>query len=376
MSIHILHLHSSFDLGGKEARSVRLMNAFGDRARHTIVSSMPDQLGARDAIAPGVKCEIAQDPPLLTGRPSVRRYESIARFMRRFDLVLSYNWGAIDGAMAARVFGKGVPPLVHHEDGFNADEAFRLNPVRNTYRKIALKAANGLVVPSRMLESIGYHQWGVPMDRLRYVPNGVATKDFTRKPDANALPMLKPKPGEVVIGTIAGLREVKDLSMLVHAVAGMNTRMKLVIVGEGPDRGAIETAITAMGLDGKVILAGFVPDPHRYIGLFDIFALSSKSEQAPLSVIEAMAAGLPIVAPTVGDIAEMVSDLNQVYLVKDRNAVGLRDRIEILAQHPDERKRVGKANQSRARALFDEGQMIRTYAEIYSQAIGRPGILG
>lgn len=376
MSIHILHLHSSFDLGGKEARSVRLMNAFGDRARHTIVSSMPDQLGARDAIAPGVKYEIAQDPPLLTGRPSVRRYESIARFMRRFDLVLSYNWGAIDGAMAARVFGKGVPPLVHHEDGFNADEALRLNPVRNTYRKIALKAANGLVVPSRMLESIGYHQWGVPMDRLRYVPNGVATKDFTRKPDANALPMLKPKPGEVVIGTIAGLREVKDLPMLVHAVAGMNTRMKLVIVGEGPDRGAIETAITAMGLDGKVILAGFVPDPHRYIGLFDIFALSSKSEQAPLSVIEAMAAGLPIVAPTVGDIAEMVSDLNQVYLVKDRNAVGLRDRIEILAQHPDERERVGQANQSRARALFDEAQMIRTYAEIYSEAIGRPGILG
>jgi L-malate glycosyltransferase len=376
MSIHILHLHSSFDLGGKEARSVRLMNAFGDRARHTIVSSMPDQLGARDAIAPGVKYEIAQDPPLLTGRPSVRRYESIARFMRRFDLVLSYNWGAIDGAMAARVFGKGVPPLVHHEDGFNADEALRLNPVRNTYRKIALKAANGLVVPSRMLESIGYHQWGVPMDRLRYVPNGVSTQAFTRKPDANALPMLKPKPGEVVIGTIAGLREVKDLSMLVHAVAGMNTRMKLVIVGEGPDRGAIETAITAMGLDGKVILAGFVPDPHRYIGLFDILALSSKSEQAPLSVIEAMAAGLPVVAPTVGDIAEMVSDLNQVYLVKDRNAVGLRDRIEILAQHPDERERVGKANQSRARALFDEAQMIRTYAEIYSQAIGRPGILG
>ncbi|MEN3746512.1 glycosyltransferase family 4 protein [Sphingomonas sp. HF-S3] len=376
MSIHILHLHSSFDLGGKEARSVRLMNAFGDRARHTIVSAVPDQLGARDAIAQGVKYEIAQDPPSLTGRPSVRRYEAIARFMRRFDLVLSYNWGAIDGAMAARVFGKGVPPLVHHEDGFNADEAVRLNPVRNTYRKIALKAANGLIVPSRILESIGYHQWGVPMDRLRYIPNGVATRDYGRKPDPAAIPGLERKPGDVVIGTVAGLREVKDLPMLVHAVAGMNTPMKLVIVGEGPERGAIETAIEAMGLDGKVILAGFVPEPHRYIGLFDVFALSSKSEQAPISIIEAMAAGLPVVAPTVGDIATMVSDLNQVYLVQDRNAVGIRDRIEILAQHPHERDRVGKANQSRARALFDEAEMIRSYAEIYSQAIGRPGILG
>lgn len=376
MSIHILHLHSSFDLGGKEARSVRLMNEFGDRARHTIVSSDSDRLGARDAIAAGVKYEIAQDPPILTGHPSVRRYESIARFMRRFDLVLSYNWGAIDGAMAARVFGKGVPPLIHHEDELDASESARLNPVRNTYRKIALKAANGLVVSSRMLESIGYHQWGVPMDRLRYVPNGVATRAFARKPDPAALPMLNRKPGEVVIGTVAGLREVKDLPMLVHAVAGMNTRMKLVIVGEGPERGAIQTAIEAMGLDGKVILTGFVPDPHRYLGLFDIFALSSKSAQAPLAVLEAMAAGLPIVAPAIGDIATMVSDLNQVYLVQDRNAVGIRDRIEILAQHPHERERVGKANQSRAQALFDEAGMIRSYAEIYSRAVGRPGILG
>ncbi len=97
MPIHILHLHSTFALGGKEARAVRLMNAFGDRARHTIVSAVPDQLSARDAIAKDVKYEIAQDPPPLTGRPSVKRYEAIARFMRRFDLVLTYNWGAIDG---------------------------------------------------------------------------------------------------------------------------------------------------------------------------------------------------------------------------------------------------------------------------------------
>ena len=89
MSIHILHLHSTFALGGKEARAVQLMNAFGDRARHTIVSAMPDQLGAREAIDRHIKYEIALDPPPLTGRPSVKRYEQIARFMRRFDLVLT-----------------------------------------------------------------------------------------------------------------------------------------------------------------------------------------------------------------------------------------------------------------------------------------------
>ncbi|RZL74768.1 MAG: glycosyltransferase family 1 protein, partial [Sphingomonas sp.] len=61
--VNILHLHSSFDLGGKEARAVRLMNAFGDRAKHTIVSGVPDALSARDSIAKGVRYEIAQNPP-------------------------------------------------------------------------------------------------------------------------------------------------------------------------------------------------------------------------------------------------------------------------------------------------------------------------
>ena len=102
--VNILHLHSSFSLGGKEARAVRLMNAFGDRAKHTIVSGVPDALDARDSIAKGIRYEIAQNPPPLTGKPSVKRYEAIAQYMRRFDLVLTYNWGAIDGAMARRAF--------------------------------------------------------------------------------------------------------------------------------------------------------------------------------------------------------------------------------------------------------------------------------
>ncbi len=121
--LSILHLHSSFDLGGKEARAARLMQAWGERARHVIVSADPAALGARARIASGVRYEIAQNPPPLAGRPSVGRYEAIAKFMRRFDLVLTYDWGAIDGVMARRVFGKDMPPLVHHEDGFTGDEA-------------------------------------------------------------------------------------------------------------------------------------------------------------------------------------------------------------------------------------------------------------
>jgi L-malate glycosyltransferase len=376
MPIHILHLHSTFALGGKEARAVRLMNAFGDRARHTIVSAMPDQLAARDAIAKGIKYEVALDPPPLTGRPSVSRYETIARFMRRFDLVLTYNWGAIDGVMAARVFGKGLPPIVHHEDGFNADEAQRLNPVRNMYRRIALPAANALVVPSHKLEIIAQKAWGVPQARVVRIANGIAVERYAGKPDPKAIPGFVRKDGEIIVGTLAGLRPVKDLPMLVRAVAGVGARCRLVIVGEGPERQAILDQAEAMALEDKLLLPGFLPDPHRYVGLFDIFALSSSSEQAPISVIEAMAAGLPVVAPRVGDIPQMVSPPNERYLAPERTEVLLRDRIEVLAKYPDERAWVGKSNRERAQALFGETEMIAAYAKLYGEAMGRPGVLG
>jgi glycosyltransferase involved in cell wall biosynthesis len=377
MSIHILHLHSTFNLGGKEARAVQLMNAFGDRARHTIVSAMPDQLGARERIAKGIKYEIALDPPPLSGKPSVKRYEAIARYMRRFDLVLTYNWGAIDGVMAARVFGKDLPPIVHHEDGFNSDEVQRLNPVRNMYRRLALPAANALVVPSEILERIALKHWRVPPERIQRIANGVKTGLYAGKPDPRLIPQLqKKRPGEIIIGTVAGLRPVKDLPMLVRACAGLNTRFKLVIVGEGPERQTIVDAAEKMAIEDDVILTGFLPEPHKYMGLFDIFALSSQSEQAPISVIEAMAAGLPVVAPRVGDIPAMLGARNQHYLPPHRTEVLLRDRIDILAKHPEERELVGKENRERARALYDEAAMVAAYARLYAEAMGRPSSLG
>jgi glycosyltransferase involved in cell wall biosynthesis len=374
--VHILHFHSTFDLGGKEARAVRLMNAFGDRARHTIVSAMPDQLGAREAIAPGIRYEIAQDPPPLTGRPSIGRFEAIARYMRRFDLVLTYNWGAIDGVMSRRVFAKGAPPLVHHEDGFNTDEAAGLKVERNIYRRLALAAAHGLVVPSQTLEAIALDAWKQRPARVHRIPNGIATALYAGKPDPKAIPGFRRKPGEVVIGTLAGLREVKDLPLLVRATGGVSARVRLVIVGEGPERERIQDAAEAMGIEDRVHLPGFLPEPQRYVGLFDILALSSKSEQFPIAVIEGMAAGLPIVARDVGDLASMVSAANEPYIVGRTSEVHLRDMLQDFAASRAKRAFVGTENRAKAVAEYDERVMIAHYATLYDEAMGRPGALG
>ena len=92
--------------------------------------------------------------------------------------------------------------------------------------------------------------------------------------------------------------------------------------------------------------------------------------------MEAMAAGLPVVSPPVGDVPTMVSAENRPYLTQDRFEVTLRDRMKWLQDSPDNRAAIGHANQQRARAMFDEGAMIAAYARLYGEAMGRPGSLG
>lgn len=374
--LNILHLHSSFSLGGKEARAVALMNAFGDAAKHTIVSGLPDELGARDAIAKGIRYEIAQDAPPLTGKPSVRRYEAIAGYMRRFDLVLTYNWGAIDGVMARRVYPKGAPPLVHHEDGFNADEARGLKIERNIYRRIALSAADALAVPSHILEGIARQTWKQPAERVHRIPNGIDTMLYARDPDPKGIPGFVRQPKEIVVGALAGLRTVKNLPMLVRAMGGIPNRFRLVIVGEGPERANIMQAAAAMGIADRLVMPGFLERPYNYIRHFDIVALSSLSEQAPISVLEGMAAGLPIASLPVGDVPMMVSEPNRPFIADAPNEVRLRDVIQALIAHPELRAQAGAANQARVRAEFDQAQMVARYKALYEQVLGRPGALG
>lgn len=373
--VSILHLHSSFDLGGKEARAVRLMNAWGARARHVVVSGVPGALGARAAIGKDTRYEIAQVPPPLTGRPSVARFEAIAKFMTRFDLVLTYNWGAIDGVMAKRAFAKGLPPVIHHEDGFNEDEAGGLKIERNLYRRVALPAAHALVVPSLALERIALKTWKQPAGRVHRIGNGIATEWYARKPEPKAIPGFVSAKNEVVIGALARLTPVKDLPMLVRACGGLSGRFRLVIVGDGTELGAIRAAAESMSIADRVVTPGFLDRPYRYIGHFDVLALSSRSEQFPISVIEAMAAGLPIASVPVGDVPAMVAPENVPLIASHVHEVPLRDVIQRLLDDSDLRARVGAANRTRAAAEYDEGVMIRRYANLYESAIGRPGAL-
>jgi glycosyltransferase involved in cell wall biosynthesis len=369
--VRILHAHSTFGRGGKEMRAVRLMNAFGAAAEHEVISASPGEFGARDALAAGIKVEFPEGAPPLSGRPGLARLFRLSRYMRRFDLVLTYNWGAFDAVMARHLFGG--PPLVHHEDGFNEDEAGELKTRRNLYRRLGLGAAHRLVVPSAQLEAIARKAWAQPAGRVVRIANGIETGRYALPP-SDPIPGLGDRPGEVLIGTVAGLRAVKNLPRLVRAFAAMTMKeARLVIVGAGPESERIAAEARRLGVGDRLVMPGFLADPARWIGRFDIFALSSDSEQFPISLVEAMAAGLPAVATAVGDVAQMVADDNKPLIVDAVDEAAFAAALDSLAERPDLRRAIGRANRERARADYDETAMIALYARLYGEAVGRPG---
>ncbi|MDB5723224.1 MAG: glycosyltransferase [Alphaproteobacteria bacterium] len=369
--VRIVHAHPAFDCGGKEARTTRLMNGFGPAAEHVILSARPTRTAARIWIDPQVRHSFPADAPPIGGLPTPARLYRLARYLRRFDLVLTYNRGSANVLLAKLAFGG--PPIVHHEDGFNADEAGGLKPWRNLHRRIALRAADRLVVPSHGLARIAESRWGQPASRISRIANGVAmVPGDCGGPDP--ISGLQRRPGEILIGTVAGLRAVKNQRRLIRAFASLGTRnARLVIVGEGPEEAGLRAEAEACGVADRVIFGGFLPRADRILSHFDIFALSSDSEQFPIVVVEAMAAGLPIVATDVGDIAAMVSRENRGGIVDRCDEAGFGHALARLVDEEALRTRLGRSNACKARSDYQDGPMIAAYAELYGSVLADAG---
>jgi glycosyltransferase involved in cell wall biosynthesis len=371
VAVNILHVHSTFTLGGKEARAVRLMNAFGARAQHTIISTVAGALTARAAIADGVVAAFPDDHPPFIGKPSIGRYMAIARYLQKFDLILTYNWGAMDAVGAHRLCARmlRLPPLIHHEDGFNQDEAQKQNPARIWFRRLTLQTAYAMVVPSHTLERIALTSWRQPKGRLLRIANGIALDRYGPAGAERA------RSDELVVGTIAGLRAVKNLPRLVRAFAASGIGGRLRIIGEGPERNAILQAATEYGVADRIELPGFNPDPAVALRDIDIFALSSDSEQQPISLIEAMASGLPVVSTDVGDVREMVSEANLPLILPPVREDLFAEALSKMAANMSDRLAIGAANRAKALQFFDEKTMVDRYRALYEAAMGQLGAL-
>ena len=228
-----------------------------------------------------------------------------------------------------------------------------------------------MVVPSERLAAIAADVWKQPESKIQRIPNGIDVDRFVKNPQRGALPGFRKDPGEIVVGTLAGLRAVKNLPRLVRACAAAGDNVRLVIVGDGPEKATIEAEAKKTGMSDRLLMPGFQADPSRYVGLFDIFALSSDSEQFPISLIEAMAAGLPVVATDVGDVKSMVSQANTGFIKPVADEAGLAEAITTLIQHEQLRDDIGSQNRMKAQAEYNESKMLARYAMLYGHALGQ-----
>jgi glycosyltransferase involved in cell wall biosynthesis len=367
-----LHVFSTFNLGGPQARAIQLMKAWGAEYRHAIVSVGRGELAARRELDPSLAIDFPEFPDLKAGALPSRLW-AIARRLRELqpDLVLTYNWGAMEVVMSNRLLGR--LPLVHHEDGFGPDETRAQLPRRVWFRRLALPGAAHLIVPSRTLERAARDIWRQPAQRLTYIPNGVDVAAFDVAPSPQAIPGLDRGDAVLQVGTVTGLRKEKNLPRLVRvfARAARGIDARLILVGAGPEADTVMAEARTQGVADRVHLPGFLAAPHRYVGLFDVFALTSDTEQFPISLIEAMAARLPAVCTAVGDVPEIVAPENLPFIAAAGDETLLAAALSRLLRDGELRRRVGAANRARVERDFSLRSMCERYHSLYEMVLRR-----
>ena len=352
----------TFAVGGQQGRFAALANRFGARYRHAIVA-MDNNTDARERLA----AELDAAFPLIdTTKKSTlanrSRYRAALRAWRP-NLLITNNWGSIEWAMA------DLPRLVPHlhiEDGFGPEEQTSQLRRRVLTRRLVLRWSQ-VVVPSRVLAAIAAERWRLPAAQIHYIPNGI---DLAPYATAAPAPLPACPPGTLTIGTVAALRPEKNLIRLLDAFRIVRSQISalLVIVGDGPEAATLRTHATALGLADRVYFAGHSRAPAGYYRSFDVFSLSSDTEQMPLSVIEAMAASLPVVATDVGDVRAMVAAENAPY-VTTRNPEALAGSILALAGAPERRAALGAANRAEAVRSYDQEAMFAAYGALFDTMI-------
>ena len=227
---------------------------------------------------------------------------------------------------------------------------------------------------SRQVAAQLRERFGVRADKITQVPNAVALDRFPRAVSpAPARPTDPAVPHTVL--TVARLDPQKGLHDLV-AAAALVPEARVMVVGEGPERPALETEIARLGLGDRVHLLGFRSDVPDLLAASDLFVLPSLFEGLPLSILEAMAAGKPVVATAIGGNDEAVVDGATGLLVPPGDPQALADAIRALLRDPERRRRLGEAGRRRAEAEFSATAMVRRVAAVYDELLAasdRPG---
>lgn len=372
--IRIVHVLDSLNTGGTELNAVRTAERL-DRDRFDVqfLCLQPDgplrqRLDAAGIPVTGIHLTTFLGPALL------RRVLDVRALVRTqgVDVVHAHDpYANVIAAPAVRLAGRGAVITSHRwwRDVHSAR-------VRAANR-LAYRFAHRVLANSTAVGELVVREERVPRKRLVVIPNFVDEAAFTpltpaRREALRARAGLSPS--DVAVGMIANLYPVKDHATFIRAAARVLRRfptVRFVLVGEGQERKAIAALAMELGIADRVLLSGTIAHEPGLPGMFDVAALTSREEGFPNFIVEAMAAGRPVVATDVGGIPDAVVQGETGFLSPVGDDQALANSLMHLLAEPELRARTGEAGSTRARQLYHADVVMSALSDLYLRLAGR-----
>jgi len=371
----IVHVVYSFAIGGLENVIVQLINRLpSDQFEHIVLSLTTISDFKNRITQPGVQFIALNKPP----GHAVPLYPRIYRLLRQLkpDVLHTCNLAALEITPLAWL--ARVPLRVHAEHGWDAHDPHGANPRYRTLRKLYKPFVSHYVTVSQDLNDYLAHAIGVPVQRRSLIANGVDTDAFS--PATGTLPAVPGcpfTPGQHwLLGTVGRLQTVKNQPLLARAFVHMlqdhpeaAERARLVIVGEGPLRQAVEGILASAGLQHLAWLAGPRDDVAAIMRTLNCFALPSQAEGTSCTLQEAMACGLPVVATAVGGTPDLVEEGVTGYLVPSEDVAAMAQALWRCYSASNTMQAFGTTARARALANFGLAGMVIRYASLFLNSV-------
>lgn len=359
----ILYVITELDVGGAEKALYELATRVSRHAFAPQVASL-DGLGPiGEALRQG---GVPVHPLAARGKWDLRVLWRLRRLTREADIVHSFLFHA---NMAARIaaIGTGVTAVVA-----SARVAERSRP-----RRRSLECRTHRLVDAQVCVSTGvrdfYAAGGFPREKLVIIPNGVEVKRFAGR-DPAFKERLGIAPATPLVATIGRLHEQKGIAGFIRAAASIgHTRpeCRFLIVGSGPLEAELRALAKQFHVEGHLTFLGYCDDIPAVLRASDVFVLPSLWEGMPNAVLEAMAAGVPVVATRVEGTVDLIEHEQTGLLVMPRDIPGLVSSILRILDEPPLAARLGEAAQERVRAHFRLEAMVRRHEELYAELLAR-----
>jgi glycosyltransferase involved in cell wall biosynthesis len=291
----------------------------------------------------------------------------LARLIRRErpDIVhVNSSKAGILGRMAAVLAGAPITVFTVHGWAFKAYSGLASALYRSADRLMA-RATTMTICVTETERAAGLAARTCRADRTIVISNAV---------DVESAPRSRHDGDPPAIVTVGRLAWPKDPVTLVRALARVRGHpFSALIVGDGPEQPGVEAEIRELGLESTVQLRGPRRDVPDLLAGADVFVLASRSEGGPISVLEAMAAGLPVVASDVGGVRELVADGTTGLLVPAGDPDALAAALKRLLADPELRRRLGAAGRERAAERFDLGALRTAHLDLYARELASHG---